>query len=69
MNFQQLQTALTDTENQLAFARQFYNDAVATLNTTVRTLPWLFFTGIAGVHAREFYNAPDGQEVAPTVSF
>ncbi|MFL6090330.1 MAG: LemA family protein [Aeromicrobium sp.] len=68
-NFQQLQTALTDTENQLAFARQFYNDAVAKQNSAVRTIPWLFFTGIAGVQAREFYNAPEGQEVAPTVSF
>jgi LemA protein len=69
VNFQQLQTALTDTENQLAFARQFYNDAVAQQNTAVRTIPWLLFTGIAGVHAREFYNAPEGQEAPPTVSF
>jgi LemA protein len=69
VNFQQLQTALTDTENQLAFARQFYNDAVSQQNTAVRTIPWLLFTGLAGVHAREFYNAPDGQDAPPTVSF
>jgi LemA protein len=69
VNFQQLQTALTDTEDQLAFARQYYNDAVSQQNTAVRTIPWLLFTGIAGVHAREFYNAPDGQELPPTVSF
>jgi LemA protein len=29
----------------------------------------MFFTGIAGVHARDFYNAPAGQEAPPTVSF
>jgi LemA protein len=69
VNFQQLQSALTDTENQLAFARQFYNDAVSQQNQTVRTIPWLFFTGVAGVHEREFYNAPEGQEAAPSVSF
>jgi len=69
VNFQQLQTALTDTEDQLAFARQFYNDAVSQQNTAVRTIPWLLFTGIAGVHAREFYNAPEGQEAPPAVSF
>jgi LemA protein len=69
VNFQQLQSALTDTENQLAFARQFYNDAVSQQNTAVRTIPWLLFTGIAGVHAREFYNAPEGQEAPPTVTF
>jgi LemA protein len=69
VNFQQLQTALTDTEDQLAFARQFYNDAVSQQNTAVRTIPWLLFTGIAGVHAREFYNAPEGQAAPPSVSF
>jgi LemA protein len=68
-NFQQLQTALTETEDQLAFARQFYNDAVAQQNTAVRTIPWLLFTGLAGVHAREFYEAPEGQATPPTVSF
>jgi LemA protein len=69
VNFQQLQAALTDTENQLSFARQYYNDAVAKQNQAVRTVPWMFFTGIAGVGARDFYDAPAGQETAPTVSF
>jgi LemA protein len=68
-NFQQLQAALADTENQLSFARQFYNDAVKTLNSLVKTIPWLFFAGIAGVKDREFYDAPEGQEAPPSVQF
>jgi len=68
-NFGQLQEQLTDTENQLAFARQYYNDAAAQLNTAVRTIPWMFFTGIAGVHKRDFYDAPAAQETPPTVQF
>jgi LemA protein len=68
-NFQALQAELADTENKISFARQFYNDAVAKLNGLVRTIPWLLFTGIAGVHAREFYAAPEGQAVPPTVTF
>ncbi len=68
-NFLDLQRQLADTENQLSFARQYYNDAVAKLNTLVRTLPWLLFTGIAGVKQREFYEAPTGHETAPTVQF
>jgi LemA protein len=68
-NFQSLQAELADTENKISFARQFYNDAVATLNRLVRTIPWLLFTGVAGVHAREFYDAPEGQETPPTVTF
>jgi len=68
-NFLDLQKQLADTENQISFARQYYNDATATLNKLVQTLPWLFFTGFAGVHTREFYEAPAGQDVAPTVNF
>src|SRR3990170_692807 len=49
-NFLELQRQLADTENQLSFARQYYNDAVATLNKLVLTIPWMFLTGIARVH-------------------
>ncbi len=68
-NFIQLQQQLADTESQLAFARQYYNDAAASLNTSVRTVPWMFFSGLAGVKQRDFYDAPAGQEVPPTVEF
>jgi LemA protein len=68
-NFLNLQNQLAETENQISFARQFYNDAVATLNKLVRTIPWMVFSGIAGVGQREFYDAPAGQEQAPTVQF
>nr|WP_207557637.1 LemA family protein [Mycobacteroides abscessus] len=68
-NFTQLQQALTDTENQLSFARQYYNDAAATLNTSIATIPWMFFAGLAGVKQRDFYQAPDSNQTPPTVSF
>ena len=68
-NFLELQSQLAETENQISFARQYYNDAVASLNKLTQTIPWMFLTGIANVHKREFYDAPDGQEVAPTVKF
>jgi LemA protein len=68
-NFLELQTQLAETEDQISFARQYYNDAVATLNKLTQTIPWMFFTGIAKVHQREFYQAPEGQATAPSVSF
>ena len=68
-NFLQLQNQLTDTENQLSFARQFYNDAVARLNKMVQTIPWMFLAGVASVTKRDFYRAPEGQAAPPTVSF
>jgi LemA protein len=68
-NFLQLQQQLADTENQLAFARQYYNDAAASLNQRVVTIPWVFFTGLAGVQKRSFYQAPEGQQAPPQVRF
>jgi LemA protein len=68
-NFLDLQKQLAETENQISFARQYYNDAVATLNKLVSTIPWILFVGMAGVKAREFYEAPAGSDVAPKVDF
>jgi len=68
-NFLNLQNQLAETENQISFARQYYNDAVATLNKLVRTIPWMFFAGVAGVGQRQFYDAPAGQDQAPSVQF
>jgi LemA protein len=57
-NFLNLQENLTDTENKLAFARQYYNDAVATLNRSLTTIPWMFVAPLAGVAEREYYQTP-----------
>ncbi|MBN3456778.1 LemA family protein [Mycobacterium sp. DSM 3803] len=57
-NFLNLQENLAETENELAFARQYYNDAVATLNRLVGTIPWMYVAGLAGVAEREYYQTP-----------
>lgn len=57
-NFLQLQDNLTDSENKLAFARQYYNDAVATLNRQLTTIPWMFVAPLVGVSEREYYQLP-----------
>ena len=57
-NFLQLQDNLADTENKLAFARQYYNDAVASLNRSLTTIPWMFVAPFAGVSEREYYRLP-----------
>ncbi len=57
-NFLSLQDNLADTENKLAFARQYYNDAVATLNRLISTSPWTFVVPLSGVSEREFYQTP-----------
>jgi LemA protein len=68
-NFLDLQQQLATTEDQIAFARTYYNDAAGQLNTLVATLPWLLLVGIAGVSKREFYDAPAAHDAPPTVSF
>jgi len=69
-NFLSLQEELSATENKVSFSRQFYNDAVRTLNTLIVTIPTKLFVGMAGVKPREFYEVPDAaNRNAPTVSF
>jgi LemA protein len=57
-NFLDLQRNLADTEDKLAFARQYYNDAVATLNRQLTTIPWMFVAPLAGVDQKEYYQTP-----------
>ncbi len=68
-NFLSLQTELARTEDQLAFSRQYYNDACSTLNRTMVTIPWSLFVGMSGVAKGEFYEAPAANTGPPTVSF
>ena len=69
-NFLSLQEELSATENKIAFARQYYNDAVRTINTLIVSIPTNLFAGMAKVTKREFYEVPDAADRnAPTVTF
>lgn len=68
-SFMDLQRQLAETEDQIAFARQYYNDATRQLNEAVTTIPWMLFSGVAGVKEREFYEAPAEHTAAPGVEF
>ena len=69
-NFLSLQEELSTTENKVSFARQFYNDNVRALNTAVATIPSSFFSGLAKVGAREFYEVEDpADRNVPNVKF
>ncbi|WP_041787930.1 LemA family protein [Mycolicibacterium gilvum] len=57
-NFLDLQRNLADTEDKLAFARQYYNDAAATLNRQLSTIPWMFVAPLTGVTEKEYYQTP-----------
>jgi LemA protein len=68
-NFLSLQEELTSTENRVAFARQFYNDNVAKLNTRIQTFPTVVIAGMFGFKEEPFFEAPAEAKNAPTVQF
>ena len=55
--FARLQADLADTENKIAYARNYYNGAVEIYNTRVQTLPGLLVAGLFGFLPAEFFSA------------
>ena len=67
--FLQLQSDLTDTEDKIAYARQFYNRNVLSYNAKVHTVPTVFIAGMFGFTAEEFFEAEEGAREDVRVSF
>jgi len=63
--FAQLQTDLADTENQIAYARNYYNGAVELYNTRVQTVPGLLVARPFGFAPAEFFTAEAAARDAP----
>jgi LemA protein len=68
-NFLQLQEELTATEGRIAYARQYYNDAVQRYNTRIQQFPAVVVAGPAGFKEREYFEADDTSRGPVTVSF
>ena len=63
-NVLKLQEELTTTENQIAFARQAYNDVVLDLNTRIQTFPSNLIANNFGFKPAEYFKgAPEDQAV------
>jgi len=63
-NVLKLQEELTTTENQIAYARQSYNDVVLDLNTRIQTFPTNLIAGNFGFKSAEYFKgAPEDQAV------
>ncbi len=63
-NFMSLQGELSGTEDKIAYARQFYNSAVQTYNTSTQSIPTNIIAGIGGFKARDLFQAV-GDERGP----
>jgi len=61
-NVMQLQEQLTTTENQIAFSRQAYNDAVLNLNNRIQSFPSNLIANNFGFKPAEYFKAaPEDQ--------
>jgi LemA protein len=68
-NFLQLQAELSDTEEKIAYARQFYNRNVLSYNTSIGTFPTMIIAGNFGFTAEEFFEAEEEAREDVRVSF
>ena len=68
-NFAMLQEELSSIENKIAYARQFYNDAVLQYNNAIETVPGNFFAGPMGKKEAVFLEIPEQDRAVPQVSF
>jgi LemA protein len=71
-NFQQLQTEIADTENKIAAARRFFNNAVQEYNTGIQQFPAALFAAMLGFTERTFFDVGEERAVvekAPQVKF
>jgi LemA protein len=68
-NFQQLQAQLTDVEQNIAVARQVYNDTVLTYDNALETVPTNVVAGIFNFRERAYFETEGVTREAPAVQF
>lgn len=68
-NFLSLQEELSDTENKIAYSRQFYNTNVRDYNTSLATFPSGMIGKAFGFKEEEFFEAGEGERGPVKVEF
>ena len=68
-NFLELQAQLEGTENRISVARQDFNGAAEAYNRTVRRFPTNLVAGVFGFERKPYFEAAEGTESAPQVTF
>lgn len=68
-NFQQLQSELTETEDKISYARQFYNDVVLKYNNACEQFPSSWFAKFFKFEPAEFFEAAESDREVPEVRF
>lgn len=68
-NFLDLQSKLTEIEDKIRYARQFYNDAVNKYNNKVEMFPSNIIAGMFHFEAAKLFEIAEADKEAPKVSF
>ena len=68
-NFVHLQKELSDTEDKVAYSRQFYNTQLMEYNLKVKVFPNTLFAGMFGFKEKEFFKAEEAERKGVKVNF
>ncbi len=68
-NFQQLQSELSDTEDKIAYAMQFYNDVVLKYNNTCQQFPSSMLAKLFRFKEETYFETPESETAVPEVKF
>lgn len=68
-NFIHLQKELSDTEDKVAYSRQYYNSVVNDYNIRIRTFPNTLFNEMMGFLEKEFFAANEEERKSVKVNF
>jgi len=68
-SFLDLQAQLEGTENRITTARNHFNQAAQSYNTSVQSFPTNFIAGMSGFTTRPYFQAKEGSDVPPPVKF
>lgn len=61
-NFMNLQKELSETENKIAFSRQFYNDSVFKLNNMIEMFPSFIVAKLFGFEGRKYFEIIESEK-------
>ena len=68
-NFLSLQSQLEGTENRIAVERKKYNETARNYNTVIRQFPKNIVAGMFGFEKKPYFEAQEGAQQAPVVTF
>lgn len=68
-NFKELQAQLAESEDKIAYSRQFYNDTVLMYNNKCQTFPSNIIANLFGFNEADFFEAAGEARSVPKVEF